>query len=702
MPRTATRTGGATPARSTRAASVVPQGTPGARKSTRAAARNSLGPRDIVANPALPEIQIQQSYAYGSSKTPALPEQLQARDLRRSAVANRLNEAVEEAERNFETHAAELRDPSPVGSQKSARDVRAQKRASKESSQPPTHRGPPSETPDDVRKQNRTNAWLNGADLDNIPEENSRDGSSEIEPTTPQQDRQSSVPSSFPTGSFNHSYNYERGERAPKLPQPEPDPGPEAEAQPEDTNQPEAEAQVERQAPAVAQRQYTSFITRTKTRIKNMYDTIIDWIQAILTALYHWLARMVQMMQKSLHDLPDSPVTEALFKSLCAIVVLSIAGLAFCAIFTRTCNASSVSIVSQSLQRFCGQCSSSTLAPLTTWNLTDADSNDMNVLLKALQQTQTQIAQIESRLSSRLDSSLASQSAETATLRSHQENLELQIRRLNSQHNPAVGQAQSNDVASPLIAKMNFFSPSSGALIIPGLTSPTRAKQYPLPIRVALQMAGFRNNISPPPIAALEPWQDEGDCWCAADVPKQAKGKQDSARLGIRTSQQIYPTELVIEHFPSSGALEPGVAPRELELWADFAHLSEQDFAKLHVQDLVDESAEDWLVLGRGSRAKTWARVGSATYAISLGQVNSEGFEMDAGETYEHVRRNGIKTSAKKAVDHVQRFNLAINQNGLLHYSDRYVLRVQTNHGSDHTCLYRVRLHGLPLDWENR
>lgn len=699
MPRTATRPGGATPARSTRAASVALEVTPGTRKSTRVSARQSLGPRDIVANPALPEIQTQQSYAYGSSKTPALPEQLQARDLRRSAVANRLNEAVEEAERNFETHAAELRGPSPAESHKSARDARAQKRASKEPSQQP-----PSQTPDDVRKHNRTDAWLNGADLDKIPEEDSREDETEEELQTPQQDRPSSPPSSFPTGSFNHSYNYERGWRPPRLPQPVPDPkpNPEAEAEPEEEQQREPQTNHEPRARVEHQRQHMSFLTRKETRIKEAYRATILFFRNLSYGLFRWTTRMVRMMQKSFLDIPDSPITGALFQSLCVIVVLGIAGLSFCAIFTRTCDASSVSIVSQSLQRFCGQCSSSNFE-LSSWNLTHADPSDLNALLKALQRTQMQIGQIESRLSSRIDSSLASQTAETAALRSHQEGLELQIRRLNSQHEPPAHQAQSKDVASPLIAKMNFFSPSSRALIIPGITSPTRAQQHSLPLRVVLNMVGLRKTISPPPITALGPWQDEGDCWCAAAVPIKTKGKQDSIRLGVKTSQLIYPTELVIEHFPSSGTTEPGVAPRELELWADFSGMSPEEFAKLHVQDLVDESAQDWFLPGRNSRAKTWARIGSATYAISPSTDNAHGYEMEADETYEHAKQYGRRVPGnQKDVDHVQRFNLAINQNGLLHYSNRYLLRVKNNYGSDHTCLYRVRLHGLPLDREGK
>ncbi|KAK5103435.1 hypothetical protein LTS08_002850 [Lithohypha guttulata] len=138
--------------------------------------------------------------------------------MKRRAVENRLNAAVDEAERNFEAHAAELRSHSPE-SQKVARADRAQRRASKEAPQRPIT----SPTPDNVRKQNRTAAWIDDSQLDDIPEEETRHDSPESQPQTPHVDRAGSEPSSLPTGSLDHSYNYERGLRRPNLPQPEPE-----------------------------------------------------------------------------------------------------------------------------------------------------------------------------------------------------------------------------------------------------------------------------------------------------------------------------------------------------------------------------------------------------------------------------------------------------------------------------------------------
>lgn len=714
-PKASVRQRNATPARSTRAATTALQDTPGTRRSTRGGSRQPIATKDVVSNPALPEIQTQQSYAYGSSKTPALPEQLHARDLSMHAVANRLNAAADEAERNFEARAAEVRGSASPDSQAAARESRAQRRASKEpvliSSQTLLR-----ETPEDVRKQSRTADWINSSQLDEIPEE---DSEADGEPQTPERDRGVSEPSSFPTGSFDHSYNYERGERGPRLPQPEPDLEPEQEPEPRRSREAQPlhrqESVIRRQ-----QRQKTPLWKRTKSKISWLRVAMRDSayriclavrrsIQRLCSAVWHWIYRMIQMMQKSLLEIPDSPVTSILFKSLIVLTVVSISGFLLCTVFTYTCDANSTSIVSQSFQTLCGQCRTSNFNSIQGRNLTTTNPNDMSGLLSALQQTQKQIAQIETRLNSKIDSSHASHSADTAHLRVHQDSLEQQIRRLKSQRSSSA--SSSSDVPSPLIGKINFFSPSSGATIIPHLTSPTRTQAFWFPYKLGLRMLGLRKSLSPPPITALEPWLDEGDCWCAAEVDtdngssRQHQRSQDSIRLAVQVSQQIYPTELVIEHFPSTGSLEPGLAPKDIEIWADFAGLTYTEWQRLHIEDLVSESP-DSTFLPKTAGARTWAKIGIGRYAISSSSNaytgESGGYEMSADETYGHVGRSwnpGQDVGGDdQEVGHVQRFNLAINQHGLLHYSDRFLVRVRNNHGAGYTCLYRVRLHGMPRE----
>jgi len=240
-------------------------------------------------------------------------------------------------------------------------------------------------------------------------------------------------------------------------------------------------------------------------------------------------------------------------------------------------------------------------------------------------------------------------------------------------------------------------------------------------------MVGVQKRIGHPPITALEPWTEESDRWCAAApqpplTPNNQAAESDNIRLGIQTNQQIYPTELVIEHYPSSGSLEPEVAPKDIELWADFSKLPLDKWKTLHIQDLIDQSSTDtnflsWLA-PRSSRPdttqRTWARIGTATYHTTLPSTHShdadyddEPQEVSADQAYLGHQQSGSKSKTswdrrhdrnrrEEEKGHVQRFNLLINQNGLMHYSDRFLVRVRRNYGGTYTCLYRVRLHGLP------
>lgn len=236
-------------------------------------------------------------------------------------------------------------------------------------------------------------------------------------------------------------------------------------------------------------------------------------------------------------------------------------------------------------------------------------------------------------------------------------------------------------------------------------------------------MVGFRKRISHPPINALEPWQEEGDRWCAAAPQQPIRYDQqeeaaDSIRLGVQTGQQIYPTELVIEHFPSSGSLEPEVTPKDIELWADFSKLGYDEWNKLHVADLIEQSPKDaglllWLAARSPLSTKnlvqqTWARIGMATYHTTLSPASGdemihefEAQEVSADQAYLGQRSRSSRNTRggrKEEKGHVQRFNLQVNQNGLMHYSDRFLVRVKNNYGGAYTCLYRMRLHGLPVE----
>ena len=163
----------------------------------------------------------------------------------------------------------------------------------------------------------------------------------------------------------------------------------------------------------------------------------------------------------------------------------------------------------------------------------------------------------------------------------------------------------------------------------------------------------IKQTISKDPMTALEPWHDVGDCWCAAS-PYEG----DYVRLHVTAHEHIYPTELVVEHFPLAGTREPGTAPKSLELWADFSQMNKEEQDRLQIPKMQGNNVFD----------AQFARLGIMHYDASLG------------------------------VNHVQSFRLDVNQQGLLHYAKTYVLRVTSTYGADNACLYRVRLHGVPTE----
>lgn len=115
--------------------------------------------------------------------------------------------------------------------------------------------------------------------------------------------------------------------------------------------------------------------------------------------------------------------------------------------------------------------------------------------------------------------------------------------------------------------RTNHFSKWTGALIDKSSTSP----DYIFPSQANINSFGkivykLAKNPVPtpkPPEEALSKWEEQGDCWCSAQ-----KGNGFGPSLGIVLGNKIYPEEIIVEHVPSGLALQPGAAPRNLELFA--------------------------------------------------------------------------------------------------------------------------------------
>ena len=217
-------------------------------------------------------------------------------------------------------------------------------------------------------------------------------------------------------------------------------------------------------------------------------------------------------------------------------------------------------------------------------------------------------------------------------------------------------------------AKVNFCSTGLGTVVDPYITSPTKVRN-----RGFLQRSfGWKNSIlsSLPPSAALEPWNDIGDCWCAA-------ANDGQVQLGVVLARKIFPTEVVIEHMPRGATVDWTAAPRQMELWVQILH----DEAR---SDVVGQLEEMY-----GPDNYEYAYGGGKESSLHYSYVRVARFWYDLNNKEEH--RQSFYTD----VD-LQRLSKVYGAAAAI---DKVSLRIVDNYGNkEFTCLYRFKLHGHLFD----
>lgn len=577
----------ATPARSTRASTAATGESPPSKRhpqkapslaSTRSR-RTRLNDGSPPGGRHLPDVQTQQSYAYGANKGPVLPETLATDDKYSiAAMAGHIEDAVDEEEGSMEVAKEDRQD-----------------------------------------EEDEDEAPVDDSQLSDIPEDDSSSEAAE----------RSSLPSNMPSDLPDQSYNYERGIRRirPTLVR---------------THAPQPFSPVKqiRQSTGEA-------ASRVATSISKVAGELSDFIHTVAFACRSGIADSTQAVLHTSHSVPVSAIGSVLVLMLGVILAVGLLGTTTCFLYSRIgCSLIPTDGFGQTVhvgfQTICGDCQA-TVAPV---DLSNISSGDISRISSTLENINKKIQDLERRLSYRIDSKYASLESDLANLKQQQTALSNHLAdHVDSQSGPS-----GDNVASPLIPKINFFAPSNGAVVDPLRSSPTKAKMDNLFKRVARRAVGIAKHDVNLPTTALKAWHDIGDCWCASNA---APGS-DFVRLAIDTKEMVYPTELVIEHFPASGNLERNSTPRKVELWADFAHFSKEEWQQLQLNDMQEGN-----VLG-----STFARIGSMRYDAA-GRAN-----------------------------HVQSGILNVNQYGMLHYAKSFVLRVTGNYGGSNVCLYRVRLHG--------
>ncbi|KAK1722937.1 uncharacterized protein BDZ83DRAFT_581968 [Colletotrichum acutatum] len=203
--------------------------------------------------------------------------------------------------------------------------------------------------------------------------------------------------------------------------------------------------------------------------------------------------------------------------------------------------------------------------------------------------------------------------------------------------------------------QVNYLAHGSGVIVSPDHLTPN----YLPPIKAKLGTESFKKLTSrsphiQPPAATLYGWEDEGDCWCGMVVVDR-DGKEGGVRIGYILSREIVPQHLVVEHILPGATLNPDARPKDVDILAYYTDLHTRnrvaDFAAAHFPGTK---------LSDG-----WVKIGQLTY--------------ESSDTL-----NGA---------HVHKLSSELLALGA--YTDQIALHVTSNYGSDHTCLYRVRLYGV-------
>lgn len=206
--------------------------------------------------------------------------------------------------------------------------------------------------------------------------------------------------------------------------------------------------------------------------------------------------------------------------------------------------------------------------------------------------------------------------------------------------------------------QLNYFGVGAGAIVDPKQTSTTFR-----PDAKYLNDKGLKGAQPYPPIEALLPWHDDGDCWCAArEVNK--RGNPHGAKLSVIMGHSIIPQHIVIEHILPGATSNPGARPRHIEVYIKIEDSATRerllDFSAAHFPD----DLSDW----------NYAPADLPPQFVKVTQFVYEGAELHDGV---HVHRLSSELMALNAE------------------TDQVIVRAVSNYGApNHTCFYRIRLFG--------
>ncbi|KAI8084954.1 uncharacterized protein BX664DRAFT_387613 [Halteromyces radiatus] len=208
-----------------------------------------------------------------------------------------------------------------------------------------------------------------------------------------------------------------------------------------------------------------------------------------------------------------------------------------------------------------------------------------------------------------------------------------------------------------VLDKPDYALATRGAMVLNAFTSPTLPSSSSAGTNNQWWWTKWYTEWSRPslsPMIALTPGTHVGQCW-------PMKGNHGS--LGIRLSEPISVQSITVE-YPSRSVASNNMtsAPKQIDVWG----LKKVDGSSSNVMAQWDQQQQEQHITGNNNENDNMIFLGSFTYDIK-------------------------KSSASSSI---QTFSLDTNR--YVHF-EGVVLRIRSNWGNDqHTCIYRVRVHGTP------